>query len=374
MSGCLQKAANARRALLGWSRAGLPACVRLAAASLQLVIAGCTQVAVNPLAPPVPPVVWPKPPDIARVQYLGRLTGSPDVSPKKSFQESLDELIYGPKPPSVFVTPQTVAVHGGGSRVAVADTNGLCVHLLDLEAHRYERIASAGQPLTDSRGSVKGQSPRAFECPVAVAWAGDVLWVADAKLHAVAILEDGKSRWVGENVLKRPAGLAYCTENGLCYVSDAAAHAILAFDPRGAVVLQFGTRGAAPGQFNCPSHLACGPGPTLAVADSLNFRVQRLGVDGSVLGTFGKKGDAAGDFALPKGVAFDPQGHIWVVDAQFENVQAFTPEGQLLLAVGGEGRGVGQFSLPAGICIDVRGRIWIADTYNRRVQVFELLP
>ena len=327
-----------------------------------LVPLGCSQTAVNPLAPPQPPVVWPKPPEQARVRFLGSLTGSRDVRPRKSFLESWNELLYGPKPASVLVTPQAVAVHEDGYRIAVADTNGACVHVFDLAAQTYERKASAGTP------------PQTFQCPAGVAWAGDVLWVADAKLHAVAVLEpSGGSRWIGGDALVRPAGLAYCRQNGLCYVSDAGAHAILAFDPAGTAVLHFGSRGTGPGQFNCPTHIACGPGPSLAVADSLNFRIQRLGPDGSPLGAFGKKGDATGDLALPKGIAFDPEGNIWVADAQFENVQAFTPQGQLLLVIGREGRGIGEFYLPAGMCVDARRRMWIADTYNRRVQVFELL-
>ncbi len=324
---------------------------------------GCSQV-VHPLAPPDPPIVWPTPPDQPRVRFLGQIRGSTDFRPRdKSVGESWNEFLYGPKPASMFVTPHAVAVDPDGQRAAVADTGGACVHMLDWAGLRYDRKDAAGAP------------PQRFQCPIAVAWAGDTLWVADAKLHALAIIEpSGTSRWVGGDALKRPAGLAYCPENDLFYVADTGTHEILAFDRRGTPVLQFGSRGSGPGQFNTPSHVACGPGPTIAVADSLNFRVQRLGPDGAPLGTFGQKGDAPGDFALPKGIAFDPDGHLWVVDAHFENVQAFTPQGQLLLVIGHEGREPGEFCLPAGLCIDAKRRLWIADSYNRRVQVFELMP
>jgi len=330
--------------------------------ALLFAAAGCSQAPVSPLTPPSPSVVWPKPPDTARVRYLGCLVGSQSVCAKKSWSETWDELLHGPKPPEVFVTPHAVAVHSDGQRVAVADTNGACVHFFDLHDNRYERLTAIGR------------SGSRLQCPVGVAWVGAAIWVADAKARAVAVLEGPAARWIGNDVLERPAGIAFCPENGLCYVSDSSGHAILAFDIQGTCVLRFGTRGSGPGQFNGPSHIACGPGPTLAVADSLNFRLQRLGPDGAFIGQIGRKGDAAGDLSLPKGVAFDPQGNIWVVDAHFENLQAFTPEGQLLLSVGREGQGMGEFSLPAGLTIDARGRIWVADTYNRRVQVFELLP
>ncbi|MDM8008773.1 MAG: hypothetical protein QUV05_21760 [Phycisphaerae bacterium] len=333
----------------------------LGVATLLSAAAGCSQVPVSPLTPPVPPVVWPKPPDTPRVQYLGCLVGSQSLHPKKSLSQTWDELLHGPKPPEVFVTPHAVAVHPDGRRVAVADTNGACVHLFDLQENRYERLTTVGQ--SESR----------LQCPVGAAWVGSTIWVADAKARAVAVMEGPASGWIGNDVLEHPAGIAFCPENGLCYVSDSAAHAIVAFDKQGTCVLRFGTRGSGPGQFNGPSHIACGPGPTLAVADSLNFRLQRLGPDGAFVGQIGRKGDAAGDLSLPKGVAFDPQGNIWVVDAHFENLQAFSPDGQLLLSFGQEGQGVGAFSLPAGLAIDAQGRIWVADTYNRRVQVFEIL-
>lgn len=329
--------------------------------ALLFAAAGCSQAPVSPLTPPSPPVVWPKPPDVARVQYLGSLVGGQSLRAKKSLSETWDELLHGPKPPEVFVTPHAVAVHPDCQRVAVADTNAACVHLLDLQAGKYERLTAVGR------------SDR-LQCPVGVAWVGASIWTADSKARAVAALGSPASRWIRNEFLERPAGIAFCPENRLCYVSDSAGHGILAFDEQGTCVLRFGTHGNGPGQFNGPSHIACGPGPALVVADSLNSRLQYLGPDGTFIAQIGRKGDAAGDLSLPKGVAFDPQGNIWVVDAHFENVQAFTPDGRLLMSFGHEGQGIGEFSLPAGVAIDAKGRIWVADTYNRRVQVFELLP
>jgi DNA-binding beta-propeller fold protein YncE len=277
--------------------------------------------------------------------------------------------LYGPDKPSRIVSPYAVAVHADGNRVAVADTNGKCVHLFDLGKRVYTRKDACGDPA------------QGFECPVGVAWVGDALWVADSKLHAVAIIETfGPGKLIASDRLKRPAGIAYCPTNELCYVCDAGAHAVLVFDRQGRFVMQFGSRGAGLGQFNFPSHVACGPkspggrAEVLVVVDSLNFRVQRISLDGKALGAFGRKGDAAGDLALPKGAAIDANGNVWVVDAHFENVQAFTPDGKLLMAFGREGQAPGEFWLPAGICIDSKGRIWVADTYNRRVQAFELMP
>lgn len=315
------------------------------------------------LRAPEQAIVWPKPPDAPRVRYIGALTSSEDLHPAKSFGEVLDELISGPIPPSPLVKPHAVAVHSGGERVAVADTDAACVHVFDLAARHYTRIESSGS------------SSQRLECPTGVGWDGDTLWIADARLHtAIMIAPNGAGRLVGIDALKRPAGLVCCPADGLTYISDAGSHAVLAFNRQGEFVRQFGTQGGEPGQFNFPAQIACGSDGTLVVADAMNFRVQRLRPDGTPINAFGQKGDATGDFGLPKGVAVDAHGNIWVVDANFENVQAFSPEGQLLMVLGSEGHDPGEFWLPAGAFIDARQRMWIADTYNRRVQVFELLP
>ena len=330
---------------------------------LVLMAVGCTQARRDPLVPTGEPVVWPKPPDQARVRYLGQITGSDDVGVPKSLGERWDELWYGPKAPARLSTPQAVAVHADGQRVAVADPNDHSVHVFNLLARTYERKAQCGT------------AEEWLESPVAVAWVGEALWVCDSKVGGLAIFDSpGGGRWIARDVLERPAGIAYCETNALCYVTDSSAHVVQVFDRSGELVLTFGQAGAGPGQFNRPSHIGCGRDGGLVVADSLNFRVQQLNPDGSPNGILGQGGDAAGDLALPKGVGVDDNGNVWVVDARFENVQAFTPAGQLLMAFGKEGQGPGEFWLPAGMCIDRQGRMWIADTYNRRIQVFEMIP
>lgn len=336
--------------------------IRPIAPAVALLIAmGCQKPYTDPLAPTGPPIVWPDPPDPPRVRYLGAITGSPDIDPRKTISQKWNELFYGPESPEMLVTPHAVAVHANGTRVAVADSQAGCVHTFELERRTYRVVTSIGE------------SKERLRAPVAVAWINDDLWIADAREHAIAIVPgEGTPRWIGNDTLERPAGMTWCRDNNLCYVSDSGAHAIVAFDRTGNAVLQFGSRGAEPGQFNYPSHMTSASG-MLIVADSLNFRIQVLGVDGSPMTAFGRQGDAAGDLSLPKGVAVDADGNIWVVDAHFENVQAFTPEGQLLLAVGREGSEPGEFWLPAGLCIDAKNRMWVADAGNRRLQVFELL-
>ncbi|MEP0843475.1 MAG: hypothetical protein HRF43_12300 [Phycisphaerae bacterium] len=327
---------------------------------LVLIAGGCARGHGELFAPSGPPIEWPRPPDPPRVRFLGEIKGSEDLHAGKSAGQVWREVLYGPEAPAMMTRPHALAVSADGDRLAVADTDAACVHVFDLARRGYRRIDDYGGPQ---------------RVPTGVAWDGQDLWIADAKLHAVVVAAPaGPPRVVGAEVLARPAGIAFDPARGWAFVSDAGAHGVVVFDRTGRLVWRFGRQGPEPGAFNYPAQIACSADGTLAVADAMNFRVQLFSPDGALIRAFGRKGDAPGDFALPKGVAFGPDGNLWVVDAHFENVQAFTPSGELLMSLGREGHAPGEFWLPAGVCIDAKRRMWVADTYNRRVQVFELLP
>jgi len=305
--------------------------------------------------------VWPAPPEPPRVRYIGEISGALTGS---NHQSLFQQILFGPPPERRLITPSAVAVDASGTRVAIADPNGHCVHVLDLPSNKSVSIEKAGGA--------------ELEAPIGVVWGGDFLFVSDPPRKVVETFEVRELdvqhvRTVG-GVFERPTGLSQGTQSEALFVCDAAKHTVFVLDGKGAVVRKIGGPGSGPGQFRFPTNVACGDDGGIAVADSMNFRVQRFSPEGQFVSAFGKKGDAAGDLALPKGLAIDAQGNVWVVDAQFENLQVFHPQGELLLALGGEGHGPGEFWLPAGAFVDRQQRLWVADTYNRRVQIFQLTP
>ena len=301
--------------------------------------------------------VWPAPPDAPRIRLVGTLAGSGDLKAEQSATEVFKAALRGPRPPINLIGPHAVALHPAGV-LAVADGQGSAVHLLDLVNRTHVQVS--------------GWEDKRLAVPLGVVWLGDHVVVSDAQRHELIEFDAAGVfvRSFGTEDLVRPVGIAYVAARDELYVVDGGANCIVRFDRAGQVVSKFGRRGAQPGEFNFPTHIAADRQGRLAVADSGNFRVQLLDLDGAPLAQFGGKGDGAGDFALPKGVAFDSEGHIYVVDAQFENVQVFDAQGRLLLAFGEEGAGLGEFSLPAGLAIDNADRIWVADSANRRIQVF----
>lgn len=307
------------------------------------------------------PVVWPSPPEQARIRFVGAICTEDSLARKVSWVQGLGELIFGKEKIGVLRGPSAVTL-GSHQRLYIADGPGRVVHVFGLASRKYEQLSSIGPDKT-------------LMMPVALTIVDEQLYVVDSVLHQVCVFDaQGKFRnSFGSDQLIRPSGIAYSRKQDRLYVSDAGGHVIRVFDKSGRYVETLGSRGMKAGRFNFPTHLWVDQSGKLYVSDTLNYRIQIFSPEGGSWATFGGHGDRPGYFAHPAGVATDSYGHIYVTDRQFENIQVFDAEGKILLAIGHEGSGVGEFWLPAGIFIDDRNRIYVADSFNKRVQVFELL-
>lgn len=305
-------------------------------------------------------VVWPQPPEPARIAYLGTIGSGADLGRRVGLGKWLMKAVFGDDPSSM-VRPAAVAKNKTGILV-VADPGIPTVHFVDLRSGEYSRLPAR---LASRLASPVG---------VAIDDAGRV-YVADS-LRAKIFVFDGDRRLIaewGEGILSRPTGIALDPASDRVYVVDTVEDKVVVFDVAGQRLADFGRRGVGRGEFNAPTHVTATADGKVIVSDSLNFRVQTFTREGKPLSSFGRPGHAAGNLARPKGVAVDSSGRYYVVDAAFDNVQIFDPGGRLLLAFGGPGSGPGGMALPAGLCVDSNDRIWVADSYNRRIQVFELL-
>jgi DNA-binding beta-propeller fold protein YncE len=311
-------------------------------------------------------LVWPPPPDQARVRYLTSYHGVGDFKTKKPGRWKT--LLLGDEDPTqrpseVMVKPYGIAVSNDG-RVFVSDTAARRVFTFDPDAKTVTFVGESGT----------GKLTK----PIGVAIDDDgKVFVADATLNRVfAYGPDGAlALAIGhEDELKAPSGLAADRVNKRIYVADAALHHIVCYSTvDGAAIRTIGERGAEPGKFNFPTNLFVDAKGQLYVTDTLNFRVQVFDADGKLLRIFGTQGDTGGSFNRPKGVGVDSDGHIYVADTSFNNFQVFDPEGHLLLYVGSAGHEPGEFYLPAGLYVDALDRIYVADQGNSRVQVFQYL-
>lgn len=319
-------------------------------------------------APPEPeqdtarPLVWPPPPQQARIRFIKTVAGLEDIEQKKGFLRRLWEFIRGTE--EVRMLKPMALVVDSRSRLVVADPAAKSLHIFDQAKGRYQRL--------------QGSDREPFELPIALALdAKDTLYLADGGLRQVLALDfEGTllRRYGADGSLKRPTAVAVDEQRARLYVIDTPSHDIKVFDLPSAKLLKvYGSRGTAPGRFNYPSHLSLDGAGRLYVTDALNARIQVLDPEGRPLQHFGQQGDGSGDFDAPKGNAVDSDGHLYVADAAFDVVQIFNRTGELLLYFGSRGQGPAEFWMPSGLYIDRRDRIYVADSYNQRVQVFQYL-
>jgi DNA-binding beta-propeller fold protein YncE len=144
------------------------------------------------------------------------------------------------------------------------------------------------------------------------------------------------------------------------------------FSPEHKYLLEWGSHGAAPGQFSRPQSLAVDELDHIWVADALNNRVQVFDDAGKLLFYWGTAGTAPGQLAYPYGLALGEQGAVYLCEYENNRVQKFTREGKSLACWGKAGRGEGELYNPWALVRDHQGRIHVLDTNNHRVQTIRL--
>jgi len=314
-------------------------------------------------------LMWPPPPLQPRIRYVGFITGEMDVKEKK--KPSWIDRIAG-RPPETeqlrLTRPYGIAVDKDG-RIFVADSFRRQILIFD----RQEHVA----------GAWSGNAQIPLSLPVGLALDSQSrLYVSDSFAAQIVLFNpDGQPVLAfGQDVLKRPAGLALDERRTRLYVSDTKLNEIFVFEVATLKLLKrFGGPSTSgnpePGRFSAPSNLALDRRGRLYVTDTFNCRIQIFDPEGKFLRMFGTQGDRPGDFVRPKGIALDSEEHIYVIDAAFNNLQVLTSEGQPLLFVGSMGEAPGQFLLPTGIAIDDQDRIYVTEhrLTAGRLQIFQYL-
>lgn len=296
-----------------------------------------------------------------RIAWLGEIRGPENLGIERGLLRRAWDAVTGRREAEGLHRPYGIAVDAAG-RIAIADPGRRAVHLYDPARGRARRV--------HGRGGAR------LAYPVAVAFVGRTLLVADSEAGAVrAFDEEGRAvpSPVRLPALRRPVALAVDEPRGRLFVADSAAHVVhvLPLAPGGEAAV-LGGRGTEPGRFNFPTHLAVDAEGRLTVCDALNFRIQLFDAALRPVAAFGRLGDGLGDLSRPKGVVVDGEGVVFVLEGYYDVIQAFDREGTLLGAFGGSGVGPGRLWLAGGMALDGRGRLYVADTFNARVQVFDL--
>jgi DNA-binding beta-propeller fold protein YncE len=322
-------------------------------------------------------LVWPSPPNIARVRWLDYFAGAKidftpeaNAKPKPSWMDRLaggqsDAEKFNPKTfPFQMIGPYGIAVDSKGL-VYVADQRVGAVFIFNTETHETQLIRNGFEA---HFGWING---------VAVD-DDDRLFVSDGKMHRVMIFNPKHEveNQITEG-LQDPVGLALDTTNRFLYVVDTQQDQVMVYDADTLKLLRrIGTGGknhflTSPGDFGAPQGVALDKDGNVYVTDTLNNRVEIFDADGNFISLFGKHGDGPGYLARPKGIAVDGDGHIWVADEMEDRLQVFNREGQLLTYIGtGHGELPGQFKTLVGVAIDKQNRVFTTEQEPGRLQMF----
>jgi DNA-binding beta-propeller fold protein YncE len=321
--------------------------------------AGCAAAPV--IEEPISSIVWPKPPDKARIRFIKSISKTEDIKAREGgwFKKAW-VFLTGEMAEKTLIAPYGITADDEGN-VYVADRDTREVFSFNLRTGRsFSFFFETGDP---------------EDYPIGIGIAANIYVSYPNSQRVIVFSPKGKfiSEIGKEANLQRPTGVAANGKKGLLYVADTLGHDIKVFDLAGKYLFTFGKRGEKDGEFNYPTHIFVARDGTVYVTDEINFRVQAFTSDGHFLFKFGKIGTVPGTFQSPKGIAIDSDGNIYVADAMADSIQLFNREGRLLLFFGGSGSGDGQFWGPAGMFIDRDDRIYVTDLYNARVQVFQYL-
>jgi tripartite motif-containing protein 71 len=148
---------------------------------------------------------------------------------------------------------------------------------------------------------------------------------------------------------------------------------VLEYDRQGNLMLEFGTNGTAPGQFQVIRGIAVSSTNNLVyVADSVRKKIVVFDQLGNYQFEFGSGGNLPGNFGgdLRQLATDDSRGLLYASDPSKLTVHEFSLNGAFLRDVGAGGVGYGQNEGLRGITVNIDGNLWAADYALFKILVY----
>ena len=144
---------------------------------------------------------------------------------------------------------------------------------------------------------------------------------------------------------------------GNIWVVDDGGHVVVKMNPQGRVIMQLGRRGVAGtghDNFNLPTDVAFASNGDFYVTDGYgNTRVMKFSKEGKYLLEWGTRGSGPGEFQLPHNVVVDARQRVYVADRENRRIEVFDSQGKFL----NEWANIGAIS---GLAITKDQKIWAA--------------
>lgn len=302
-------------------------------------------------------IVYPSPPDTARIQFLTSISNSMHVVGKKS---SFVKFVAGEDKELPIKKPYGISIQDGKIYVCDVSIGGL--EILDLENHTFEYFIPSGL----------GKLRMPINCFVDDS---GLLYIADVERRQVVIFDQNRQYIdsFGEKEKYKPTDVFVFdnkiwvanSENNRIHVykSDSTRKFLYTFPE----VEQGGE-----GYLFQPINLYVN-NEKVYVTDFGAFNVKIYTHEGEFINSIGSYGKNLGQFARPKGIAVDRNSNLFVVDAAFENIQIFNDAGELLMFFGGSYQGPGDMWLPTTVAIDYENLKYFQQYVDKRFSLEYLI-
>ena len=195
-------------------------------------------------------------------------------------------------------------------------------------------------------------------CPITV----------QVKERKPVVVSELKLRLFPGDTLERLNGIAVNSE-GQLVVTDNSGHCVYVFDKNGNCLRKTGGKGSNTGEFQYPNGISFLNDNEVLIADSGNYRLQRLNIQtGAVVKSYGKKGRKKGEFSWPIDVTVDDEERIVVTERDNNRIQVMSKEGESIFTFGDKGP---EKLLWPTCCILYQNRFLVSDTGNHCIKAFD---
>lgn len=171
-----------------------------------------------------------------------------------------------------------------------------------------------------------------------------------------------------------PAGCDSCGAHSIrvdpghnIWVVDAPGHVIYKMSQQGKILMQLGHKGvsgASHDTFNLPTDVAFAPNGDFYISDGYaGNRVVKFSPDGRYLLEWGTRGTGPGQFELPHNLAIDAEGKVYVSDRETHRIEVFDPNGRFITewpvfeAVSGLVMTKDQHLWAGGVLLNLKGEV-----------------
>jgi DNA-binding beta-propeller fold protein YncE len=256
-------------------------------------------------------IIYPSPPDTARIQFLVSISSSENATKKRS---GFSKFILGEAISKPIKKPYGVAIRGG--KIYICDTGLGCIDIIDFEKSTFDYFMPKG----------KGQLQSPLNCYVDDQ---GKIYVADVVRRQIVIF-DKNENFIGcfgdKDKFKPTDVFVY---NNKIWVANLKNNSVNVYDKDNfGLLFSFPDSIASAGKeehLYSPTNLYI-RNDTVYVSDMGDFKIKLYNSEGKYIKSVGNIGVKAGQMVRPKGIAVDRESNLYVVDAGTENTQIFNRE------------------------------------------------